>query len=128
MGGRWNGPNGSATWAALGTDVFTGIGSYSSTACRAASAARTASVLRNGLEIYPNPASETVQLRLPGAATARTATVEVLDGLGRVVRQRPAVLSATDAAVLDLRGLPAGLYAVRVSTGSVAYTGRVVVQ
>ncbi|MEJ7662509.1 MAG: T9SS type A sorting domain-containing protein [Hymenobacter sp.] len=84
--------------------------------------------LRHALEIYPNPAAETVQLRLPGVATARAATVEVLDALGRTVRQRPAVLSATDAVVLDLRGLPAGLYAVRVVAGGLEYTGRVVVQ
>jgi hypothetical protein len=128
MGGRWNGPNGSATWTGLGMDVFTGIGSYTSTACAMASGTRNSAVLRNGLEIYPNPASETVRLRLPGVAGARTATVEVLDMMGRPVRQRQATLSATDAAQLDLRGLTAGIYAVRVITGGVEYTGRVVVQ
>ena len=128
QGGRWNGPYGSSTWAGSGVDVYTGIGSYASSACFIALATRNTAVLRNALEIYPNPATETVQLRLPGVPTARPATVAVLDMLGRPVRQRSAQLSATDAVQVDLRGLPAGLYAVRVTCADVEYTGRVVVQ
>ncbi|MBF9224064.1 endonuclease [Hymenobacter ruricola] len=128
QGGRWNGPFGSSTWSAGGVDNYTGVGSYVSAACFIPTASRAAATLRNALEIYPNPASETVQLRLPGVPAARPATVEVLDMLGRAVRQRTAQLSATDAVQVDLRGLPAGLYAVRVTCDAVEYTGRVVVQ
>ncbi|GAA4357142.1 hypothetical protein GCM10023185_21650 [Hymenobacter saemangeumensis] len=128
QGGRWNGPYGSVTWTGIGTDNFSGIGSYASTACAVASSARASATLHNGLEIYPNPASETVRLRLPTVQSARPATVEVLDQMGRVVRQRVAVLSATDAAVLDLRGLASGLYAVRVTQDALQYTGRVLVK
>ena len=128
QGGRWNGPFGSSTWSAGGVDNYAGVGSYTSSACFIPLASRAATVLRNALEIYPNPATETVRLRLPGVPTARPATVEVLDPLGRVVRQRAAQLSATDAVSVDLRGLPAGLYAVRVRCADVEYTGRVVVQ
>ena len=128
QGGRWNGPNGSSTWSAGGVDNYAGIGSYTSAGCFIALATRANTVLRNALEIYPNPATETVQLRLPGQATSRPATVEVLDMLGRAVRQRTAQLGATNAAQVDLRGLPAGLYAVRVTCADVEYTGRVVVQ
>ena len=127
-GGRWNGPNGAATWTAIGMDNYTGVGSYTSAGCFVALASRTATVLRNALEIYPNPAAETVQLRLPGQPTPRSATVEVLDMLGRAVRQRTAQLSATEAVSVDLRGLPAGLYAVRVQCAGVEYSGRIVVQ
>jgi hypothetical protein len=127
MGGNWNGPNGSDTWVSGGVDNFTGVGSYTSVAC-VVTGTRPATVLRDGLEIYPNPASETIRVRLPGVALARQATVEVLDMLGRPVRQRSAVLSASDAAQVDLRGLQAGLYAIRVTTGSVQYTGRVLVK
>jgi hypothetical protein len=127
MGGSWNGPNGSDTWTGGGVDNYTGIGTYTSVAC-VVTGTRAATVLRDGLEIYPNPASESVRLRLPGVASARTVTVEVLDMLGRPVRTRTATLSATDAAQVDLRGLQAGLYAVRVTTGTVQYTGRVVVK
>ncbi|WP_210518911.1 endonuclease [Hymenobacter terricola] len=128
QGGRWNGPNGSVTWSAGGVDNYAGVGSYVSSACFIPTATRAATVLRNALEIYPNPATETVQLRLPGVPSARPATVEVLDMLGRSVRQRAAQLSATDAVQVDLRGLPAGLYAIRVLCAEVEYTGRVVVQ
>jgi len=128
QGGRWNGPYGSATWSAGGVDNYAGVGSYTSTACFIPAASRNASVLRNSLELYPNPASESVQVRLPGQLSARPATVEVLDMLGRAVRQRTAQLSATEATSVDLRGLPAGLYAVRVQCAGVEYTGRVVVQ
>ncbi|MBD2722304.1 endonuclease [Hymenobacter armeniacus] len=128
QGGRWNGPNGSSTWSAGGVDNYAGVGSYVSSACFIPTASRNVTTLRNALEIYPNPASETVQLRLPGVPAARPATVEVLDMLGRAVRQRTAQLSANDAVSVDLRGLPAGLYAIRVSCEAVEYTGRVVVQ
>ena len=54
---------------------------------------------------YPNPAREAV--RLSGAAGTLAA---LLDALGREVRRQPLVAGA---ATLDLRGLPAGLYAVQ---------------
>jgi hypothetical protein len=128
QGGRWNGPYGSVTWSAGGVDNYAGVGSYVSAGCFIPTPTRAATVLRNALEIYPNPASGTVQLRLPGVPTARAATVAVLDMLGRPVRQRTAQLSATAATLVDLHGLPAGLYAVRVTCADVEYTGRVVVQ
>ncbi|GAA4035364.1 hypothetical protein GCM10022409_20000 [Hymenobacter glaciei] len=128
QGGRWNGPYGSATWTGNGVDNYAGVGSYTSAGCFVALASRAATVLRNTLEIYPNPASETVQVRLPGVATARTTTVQVLDMLGRPVRQRTAQLGGAETVAVDLRGLSAGIYAVRVQTAEAEYTGRVVVR
>ncbi|WP_035563179.1 endonuclease [Hymenobacter sp. IS2118] len=128
QGGRWNGPFGSATWTALGTDNYTGVGSYTSTACGTITGTRAAAARRNALEIYPNPASTTAQLRLPGLTTAQAATLTLLDMLGRPVQQRDARLSATEAVQLDLRGLPAGIYAVRVRCAGLDYTSRVVVR
>jgi hypothetical protein len=128
QGGRWNGPFGSSTWTAVGVDNFAGVGSYVSAGCFIPTATRAATVRRNTLEIAPNPATETVQVRLPGLTAARLARVEILDMLGRPVRQRTASLGATGAAQLDLHGLPAGLYAVRVTCAEVEYTGRLVVQ
>lgn len=128
QGGRWNGPYGSSTWSAGGVDNYNGVGSYVSSACFIPTATRSATVLRNSLEIYPNPASETVQLRLPGTTGTRTASIAVLDMLGRPVRQRTAQISAIDAVQMDLHSLPAGIYAVRVTCADVEYTGRVVVR
>jgi len=128
QGGRWNGPNGSVTWSAGGVDNYAGVGSYTSAACFVPLATRAAAGLRHALELYPNPATETVLLRLPGAPTPRPATVDVLDVLGRPVRRRTVRLGATDAVPVDLRGLPAGLYVLRVACAEGEYTGRVVVQ
>ena len=112
----------------MGVNAFSDFGKYTSTACSVViTATRASAATRGGLELYPNPASETLRLRLPGTS-AHAATIELLDGLGRVVRTRSATLSTTDAAQLDLRGLPAGLYAVRVRTAAGQYAGRVVVQ
>jgi hypothetical protein len=79
------------------------------------------------LELYPNPVTGRVSLRLPGAAT-HTATIEVLDALGRAVRQLSAPVGEATAATLELAGLPAGLYAVRLRTAEGLYLGRLVVE
>ena len=60
-------------------------------------------------QLFPNPAHGTATLRLPAAAARLPLTLT--DALGRLVRQYPA--PAGLEAVLDLRGLPAGVYLVR---------------
>ena len=60
-------------------------------------------------QLFPNPAHGTATLRLPAAAARLPLTLT--DALGRLVRQYPA--PAGPKAVLDLRGLPAGVYLVR---------------
>jgi hypothetical protein len=67
-------------------------------------------VLRNALEIFPNPATETVQ---------------VLDMLSRLVRQHTAQLSGSETVAVNLRGLPTGICAVRVQTAEAEYTSRI---
>ena len=124
---RWFGPNGAATtWQSQGTDNFLGIGSYVSTACATPLATRGTSTA-DQLELYPNPATGRVSLHLLGAAT-RTATVEVVDALGRTVRQLSAPVGDATAATLELVGLPAGLYAVRLRTAEGLYLGRLMVE
>ncbi|WP_310397833.1 choice-of-anchor Q domain-containing protein [Hymenobacter sp.] len=67
--------------------------------------ARPAAAADQPLQLAPNPASASVRL-----ANARPgAPVQLLDALGRAVRLYPA-----GTAVLDVRGLPAGQYWVRV--------------
>ena len=127
QGGRWTGPNGAATWTGGGVDNFAGFGSYTSTACGPL-ATRPAAPVRHALALSPNPARETLTVGLPGLGAAQPATVALFDGLGRCVRTQAATLGAAATARLDVRGLPAGLYAVRVSTAGADYTGRVVVE
>jgi hypothetical protein len=59
--------------------------------------------------VFPNPAHGTVAVRLPAGLPAQPITV--LDAEGRVVRRYPAPARAD--AVLDLHGLPVGVYLVR---------------
>ncbi len=62
------------------------------------------------LDVYPNPATEELTVVSP-AATPLTLT----DALGREVRR---VATPDALTVLDLRGLPAGLYVVRAGSRS----------
>ncbi|GAB3576020.1 hypothetical protein GCM10027345_12140 [Hymenobacter daeguensis] len=72
--------------------------------------------------LAPNPTTTQVRLGWPeAAATARP--VQVLDGLGRQVRQLELPARAT-AAALDVQGLAPGLYLVRCG----AAVGRLVVE
>jgi hypothetical protein len=62
------------------------------------------------LQAYPNPAAQSVHVRLLGPA--QPAPRELLDATGRLVRTLPAPAAGTEA-VLPLTGLPAGLYVLR---------------
>jgi endonuclease I len=127
---RWFGTGGAATtWQAQGTDNFAGIGSYTSTACAIPLAVRGSSNGRASLEVYPNPTGNgCVRLRLPGATATRPASIEVLDGLGRAARRFTAVVGDATPATLELGSLPAGIYAVRVTTTDGQYLGRFTVE
>ena len=58
--------------------------------------------------LYPNPAHGRTTVQLP---TGGTPGLMLLDAMGREVRRYPATTSAE--AVLDLQGVPAGLYVLR---------------
>lgn len=60
-------------------------------------------------ELFPNPTHGAATLRLPAGAIGQPLTL--LDALGRAVRRYPA--PAAPETTLDLRSLPAGLYALR---------------
>jgi len=64
---------------------------------------------REPAALFPNPARHAATLRLP--AGVAPAPLVLADARGRVVRRYPA--PAGGAAVLDLSGLPAGLYLLR---------------
>jgi hypothetical protein len=66
------------------------------------------------LKVYPNPATDQLTLQLPEAAGP--VQVQLFDPLGRLHYQ--AVLRGTDGKrVVNLAGLPAGLYVVRAESG-----------
>lgn len=68
-------------------------------------------------QLYPNPARESATLTLPAARTA--ATVRLLDGLSRIVREQQLAAGQTNA-TLSLQGLPAGMYVVEVRAAGAA--------
>ena len=67
------------------------------------------------LNVYPNPADDELTIvrhaANPGLSGADAYDVSLLDGLGRTVRHLSTVRD--ELTVLDLHGLPAGLYVVR---------------
>ena len=127
---KWNGLN----WSSLGTGVnfyvfqlatgptnqlyaggnFTKTGDGGKAMARfaiydPAAPLATAATRVTPAALFPNPAHGTATLRLPAGAARLPLTLT--DALGRTVRQFPA--PAGPEAVLDLRGLPAGVYLVR---------------
>ncbi|MCC3157975.1 FG-GAP-like repeat-containing protein [Hymenobacter sp. 15J16-1T3B] len=73
--------------------------------------------------VYPNPARDEFRLDVPAAAGA--VSVQLLNGLGQVVRS---YAPAPGNRPLTLAGLPAGLYAVRVSSPAGVATRQLVVR
>ena len=134
---KWNG----STWSALGTSLnglvaalavptnnklyaggrFGGVGDGSKVSASfgiydpAAVSATHAAAGAAALHLFPNPAHGSVTVRLLAAAAKTPLTL--LDALGRAVRHYPA--PAGTEAVLDVRGLPAGVYVLRAGAASV---------
>ncbi len=63
------------------------------------------------LQVYPNPATTTVQLVLP--ENTGSGTVQVLDSRGSILQE--ATLSGT-MHQLDIKNCPAGIYVIRIQT------------
>jgi hypothetical protein len=82
------------------------------------------SPLQTDLALYPNPTRSGQATLLVPTGTA-PGQVQVLDALGRLVRQQS--LTAGGATTLRLAGLPAGVYMVRVQAGNEQATRRLVV-
>ncbi|WP_210516080.1 T9SS type A sorting domain-containing protein [Hymenobacter terricola] len=118
-------PNGSVQffWASAGAaptgqDVCAGRMQNAGTLLSTERAAEAA-----GFDVFPNPATSELRVRLPLGATARQ--LRLYDALGRPVR---AYAEAGPAAALSLRGLPAGLYVLRGTLAGQEVSRRVVVQ
>lgn len=122
---RWS--QSSDGWIALGTDVYTGIGSHTSN-CTTITGAATAKPLFTGMEVFPNPATNRVQLRLPELRGRHTATIRLYNALGQQVLRQTQPVGGAELATLDVRSLATGLYTVEVAVEGVRYTSRVAVQ
>ncbi|WP_159452047.1 T9SS type A sorting domain-containing protein [Hymenobacter roseosalivarius] len=86
--------------------------------------------LEAALVVYPNPSSNgdfsLASLQKPGVATA---PFTISDATGRVVlRQGAAPTSAASGRLISLRGQPAGVYLLRLSTTEGTLTRKLVIQ
>ncbi|MDB5267732.1 MAG: hypothetical protein JWP58_772 [Hymenobacter sp.] len=111
----------------FGTISPAGTGAFIASITDAAALATKSADALGAWQLYPNPAHAHVVMQLPAVAGA--ATLTLLDALGRPVRTEALALSAVGQRHdLDLTGLPAGLYAVRVQAGGSTATRRLVVE
>ena len=88
--------------------------------------ATAASGASGALSIFPNPTHGRATIQLPPIPGTFTATLILLDALGRTLRTQTVATNAK--AELDLTGLAPGLYAVRVQAGGSTATQRLVVE
>jgi hypothetical protein len=84
----------------------------------------TTNPLQTELALYPNPTREGQATLLVPTGTG-AGQVQVLDALGRLVREQALVVGG--ATTLKLAGLPAGMYLVRVQAGSEQATRRLTI-
>ncbi|MCC3156251.1 T9SS type A sorting domain-containing protein [Hymenobacter sp. 15J16-1T3B] len=76
--------------------------------------------------VYPNPSSGLLTVAVKGAQGPLT--LEVLDALGRPVRQQALPAGADVNQTVDLRGQAAGVYLLRLSNGRESSSQRVVLR
>ncbi len=79
---------------------------------------------RNTLSIYPNPAKESIRIRLPDK-NQTLKRVEFYDLSGRLVQE---VSGASLSGEINLTNLPQGMYLVKGITESGVFTGKVLVE
>ncbi|NEN25855.1 T9SS type A sorting domain-containing protein [Cryomorpha ignava] len=79
---------------------------------------------RGKLEVYPNPARESIQIRLPDK-NQRLTRVQIYDLNGRLVQE----VNIVDASgTIDLINLPQGMYVVKAISEKQVLTGKVLVE
>ncbi|MBT2557161.1 endonuclease [Hymenobacter sp. ISL-91] len=116
-----------AEWTSVGTDVYENIGRHTSN-CVTITANMGAARLGEGLEVFPNPATGRLQLRLPQLKGRQAAAISLYNMLGQQVLSHRQPLSAAEVATLDVQPLAEGLYLLRVTANGVTYTSRVEVR
>jgi hypothetical protein len=73
--------------------------------------------LAQQVSLYPNPATGSAQLELPASLGSQAITATLVDAVGREVRTI-SLPARGGAHTLDLRTLPAGVYALRLATSA----------
>jgi hypothetical protein len=103
-------------------------GGYIASISDAVGLATTPAVGTFAVEVFPNPAHASTQLRLPAAVGAKPTQLTLLDATGRVVRMQVLASSATERThELSLVGLVPGLYVLRIEAAASSTMCRLVV-
>ncbi len=112
----------------LVTNPYGGTGDFALTATCGPLAAADPSLAAQ-VSVFPNPASQAATVAVPAGLLAQPATLALFNALGQAVRTLavPAAPAATRLP-LDLRGLPTGVYTLRLATGQGPVTKRLVVE
>ena len=74
------------------------------------------------IQAYPNPASATLQVVLPSAEAATQLQIQDLQGKTMIRKQ------LDKSQTLDISGLPAGMYLLRLQQGSELYTKKLMIE
>jgi hypothetical protein len=81
-------------------------------------------IVMEGLQAYPNPVSDQLQVRLNGIASSN-GEIKVVDVMGRIIKH---VRFTNNTVAIDTRAWPAGIYFVRYNDGNNKYTVRIMKQ
>jgi hypothetical protein len=83
----------------------------------------------SGVTLYPNPTHTRASLQLPPVPGSPHATLTILTSLGQAVRQYTLAVPATGLThSLDLTGLSAGIYLLRIQAGAISSEHRLAVE
>ena len=84
-------------------------------------------LIREGFRLYPNPASTHLYLELVEGVFLNEVEVEVFDAIGQSVKRIRLGFAGSNAAErIDIAGLPAGMYRVKVTDGKRLFAGEFV--
>lgn len=70
------------------------------------------------LQVYPNPASATLQIKLPNTGDAMQVSVRLIDALGRVVMENNNTYASGAIAQFNVSDIPEGIYFLSVQAGN----------
>jgi len=79
----------------------------------------------SNIKIYPNPASDFIQLKLDDVQETQTFTFTLWSADGRLVLQKEAVQNNSQ---IDLKNASPGIYLVRLSSDQQVYTQQLVIK
>lgn len=92
--------------------------------------ATTAQALGAQIQLYPNPASTSLRVLLPAARTSTAVSASLLNTLGQTIRTQRlnATAGQPTEAEMNVRGLAAGVYTLRLTVDGTPLTRKMVVE